>query len=108
MSNLTPYADLKVKVREYTDKDGKTKGVYEKIGTMFSSPHESRYTIKLDTIPVGNEWNGWVNVYPKDEGQGYQKAVEAHQEIKGRVQAKEVVLDDIDEDEKVSLSDIPF
>lgn len=107
MSSLTPYADLKVKVREYTDKDGKTKGVYEKIGTMFSSPHESHYTIKIDTLPIDNEWKGWVSVFPRDEGSGYQKAVEVHQEIKGRVQQKETVLDDI-EDEPVSLSDIPF
>lgn len=66
MSSLKPYADLKVKTREYTDKDGKTKGVYEKVGTLFSSPHGSHMAIKLDTIPVGN-WEGWLNVYKKEE-----------------------------------------
>lgn len=65
-TKLKPYADLKVKIREYTDKDGKTKGVYMQIGTLFSSPHGSHMAIKMDSIPVG-EWNGWVSVYKRDD-----------------------------------------
>lgn len=68
MGSLKPYADLKVRTREYTDKDGKTKGVYEKVGTLFSSPHGSHMAIKLDTIPVGN-WEGWLNVYKREEAE---------------------------------------
>lgn len=51
-SNLKPYADLKVKVREYTDKDGNTKGVWREIGTLFSSPHQSNMFISIDTLPL--------------------------------------------------------
>lgn len=64
--SLKPYADLKVKVREYTDKEGAVKGVYVTVGTLFSSPHQSHMTIKLDTIPVG-EWNGWISAYKRED-----------------------------------------
>lgn len=66
MSNLKPLADLKFKARTYVDKDGKEKGVWVKVGTLFSSPHGSNMTIKLDAVPVG-EWNGWLSVYKRED-----------------------------------------
>ena len=65
-SKLQPYADLKYKARTYIDKEtGKEKGVWIQIGTLFSSPHGSNMTIKLDTVPVG-EWNGWVSIFKRE------------------------------------------
>ena len=73
-SSLKPFADLKVKIREYEDEDGKTKGVYQKIGTLWSTPHGSNMAIKIDAIPVQmfkkgehQHWDGWANVF-KIEG----------------------------------------
>lgn len=66
MSNLKPFAELKYKARTYKDEDGKEKGVWIKVGTLFSSPHGSHMAIKLDSVPVG-EWNGWLSVYKIDE-----------------------------------------
>lgn len=68
-SKLKPYADLKYKARTYTDKDGKEKGVWVQVGTLFASPHMSNMAIKLDTIPVG-EWNGWISIYKRDKQEG--------------------------------------
>lgn len=65
-SKLKPVADLKFKVRTYTDENGKEKGVWLTVGTLFSSPHGSHQAIKMDTIPAG-EWNGWLSVYPREE-----------------------------------------
>lgn len=66
-SNLKPYATLKAKVREYEDKEtGKTKGVYIEVGTLFASPHFSHMAIKIEAVPVGENWNGWISVYPKE------------------------------------------
>jgi hypothetical protein len=65
-SKLQPYADLKYKARTYIDKEGKEKGVWVTVGTLFSSPHGSHMSIKMDSIPVG-EWNGWLSVYKRDE-----------------------------------------
>lgn len=64
-SKLKPYADLKYKARTYVDKDGKEKGVWVQVGTLFSSPHGSNMTIKLDAMPVG-EWNGWLSVFKRE------------------------------------------
>ncbi len=66
MSKLKPYADIKYKARTYVDKDGKEKGVWITVGTLFSSPHGSNMTIKMDSMPVG-EWNGWLAVYKREE-----------------------------------------
>jgi hypothetical protein len=67
-SKLKPYANIKAKVREYEDKEtGKMKGVYVDVGTMFASPHLSNITIKLDTVPIGNNWNGWLSVFKRED-----------------------------------------
>lgn len=66
MSKLKPYADIKYKARTYTDENGKEKGVWITVGTLFSSPHGSNMTIKMDSMPVG-EWNGWLAVYKREE-----------------------------------------
>ena len=65
-SKLKPYADLKVKTRTYIDKDGKEKGVWLTIGTLFSSPHGSNLTIKIDAIPTG-DWNGFVSIFKREQ-----------------------------------------
>lgn len=67
-SKLKPYADLKYKARTYTDKEGNEKGVWVQVGTLFSSPHGSNMTIKLDTIPVGNpDWKGFIAVFKRED-----------------------------------------
>ena len=67
-SKLQPYADLKAKVREYTDKDGKVRGVYVKVGTLFASPHLSHMFINIESIPTGN-WDGAVSVFKREDAQ---------------------------------------
>lgn len=62
-SGLRPYAKLMYKSRTYKDKDGKEKGVWLQVGTLFSSPHGSNMTVKMDAIPAGNEWTGWLGVF---------------------------------------------
>jgi hypothetical protein len=69
-TKLKPYADLKVKVREYEDKEtGKTKGVYVKVGTLFASPHFSHMFISMEAIPVKAEWDGAVSVFPREDAE---------------------------------------
>jgi len=66
MSDLKPYADLKVKTRTYIDKDGKEKGSYVKVGTLFASPHMNHMFIKLEAIPIASEWDGAVSVFKRE------------------------------------------
>lgn len=91
-SKLQPHADLKYKARTYTDKDGKEKGVWIQVGTLFSTPHGSHMSIKLDTVPVG-EWNGWLSVFPREGSED--------------VKPKQDVIQEVGDD-PISLDDIPF
>ena len=53
-------------------KDGKPN--YVRIGTVFETA--KGLSLKLDVIPAGNGWNGWVSLFaprPKD-GQGSSRA----------------------------------
>lgn len=66
-----PTHDLCIKTGEYQDREtGATKGRWLTIGTVFR--HDDGGTsIKLDAIPVGlANWEGWVNVFPRDKGNG--------------------------------------
>lgn len=67
-----PTHDLAVKTGEYQDRNGQTKGRWQRIGTVFR--HDDGGTsIKLDCVPVGiPEWDGWVNVFKREEQQGAQ------------------------------------
>ena len=51
---------------EYT-KDGVTKTRWQRIGTMFKDDENGNISIKVDVIPVGPEWSGWVKAFPMDE-----------------------------------------
>lgn len=75
MSKLKPYADIKYKVRTYTDENGKEKGVWITVGTLFSSPHGSNMTIKMDSVPVG-DWNGWLAIYKREESEDIKQVSE--------------------------------
>lgn len=47
-------------------KDGKPN--YVKLGAVFES--EKGLSLKLDSIPVGSEWNGWISFYPPKSRDG--------------------------------------
>ncbi len=63
-TKLKPYADITVVVGKYV-KDGKTRNRYQKIGTLFATPHFSHITIKLDSLPLGGE--GWLSVFKRED-----------------------------------------
>ncbi len=65
---LRPYADITVSTGKYM-KDGKERNRYQKIGTLFATPHFSHMTIKLDALPIGD---CWLSVFPRDEKQANQ------------------------------------
>ena len=50
---------------EYKNAQGEIKKRYAKCGALFSRDDGSM-AIKMDTVPVGDEWNGWLNLYPDD------------------------------------------
>ena len=52
------------------EKEGETSH-YRKVGSLFvetgaHSPGKPRYSIKLDLVPVGLGWEGWMNAFPTE------------------------------------------
>lgn len=114
MSEYRPYADLKVKIREYDDREtGKKKGVWASVGTILATPHLSSMFIVLDSIPVnsldksGNKapFDGRVSVFKRDDFGEMGEVTSAYDLVTNK--PKDVVLEDID-DKPIDLSEIPF
>lgn len=112
-SQYRPFAELKVKVREYDDKEtGKKKGVWLSVGTIFSTPHGSSMFMVLDSIPVNSldkdgkkvPFDGRVSIF-KREDFGEQDEVTSADDLVSK--PKDTVLEDID-DKPIDLSEIPF
>ena len=70
---MKPIKKLMVPNGEYTDKKtGETKTSWLRIGTLFSAGEDS-FKVKLDCIPVGKMFEGWIQCFddePRQGGQG--------------------------------------
>jgi hypothetical protein len=55
--------DAVASVGEYTDKQGQTKKRYVNIGAVFESDDGKYMSLKLESIPVGPNWSGWVSFF---------------------------------------------
>ena len=53
-------------VGKYTDANGQEKNRYVTVGRAFIRDDKS-VSIKVDSMPVGPEFNGWLNLYDLDE-----------------------------------------
>ena len=53
-------------VGKYTDANGKEKNRYVTVGRAFIR-EDKRVSIKVDSMPVGPEFSGWLNLYDLDE-----------------------------------------
>lgn len=109
MSKYQPIADLKVKIREYQDKDGKTKGVWSTVGTMWSTEHGSSQFITLDSVPLNTFKDG--ERFPFDGRLSIFRREEFNNAESDRKMTQFDVLkhskEDID-DKPIDLSEIPF
>ena len=53
-------------VGKYTDANGQEKNRYVTVGRAFIREDKS-VSIKVDSMPVGPEFSGWLNLYDLDE-----------------------------------------
>ena len=58
--------DVVATVGKYTDKQGNEKKRYVNVGAVFEND-QGQMSIKLETIPVGPEWSGWLSMYEPKE-----------------------------------------
>lgn len=71
--------DVSATIGEYTNGAGETKKRYTNCGSAFTDD-QGRISIKLDTVPVGPEWSGWLSLYPvkdRDDRGGQQQPAPA-------------------------------
>lgn len=55
--------DLVATVGTYKDREGNEKKRYQNVGSVFEDT-DGRRSYKLDAVPVGKEWSGWLSEYP--------------------------------------------
>jgi len=54
---------------KYTDREGKEKNRYLTVGAVFVN-ERNQYSLKLEALPLGAEFSGWINFYePKQRGE---------------------------------------
>ena len=58
--------DLVATIGEYKTGDGEIKKRYLKCGAMFEND-EGNQSIKIDGLPVGSAWSGWLSLYEPRE-----------------------------------------
>jgi hypothetical protein len=90
--------DAVATIGKYTDKNGNEKKRYVNVGKVFES--ENGLSLKLDAIPVGQEWTGWISFFvPKErEQQGQDQAQSRAPAASKPAPAKSGVFDDFDND----------
>lgn len=50
----------------YTDRQGNDKKRYVTVGAVFEDD-KGRMSLKIESLPVGGEWNGWVSFFTPKE-----------------------------------------
>jgi hypothetical protein len=70
-----PYKKAVATIGKYT-KDGVEKKRYLQIGTLFQQDDGS-LSLKLEGIPVGPEWSGWVSFYDLEKKETKQEEVDS-------------------------------
>lgn len=78
--------DVVATVGEYTTKSGEKKKRYMTVGACFQN-EQGRMSIKLEAVPVGQDWSGWLSLYePKnatdDEARRKMHGSDAHNQAK--------------------------
>lgn len=63
----TKVFDAVAVVGTYNDRQGNEKKRYVTVGAVFEND-KKQMSLKIESLPVGGEWNGWVSFYePKEQ-----------------------------------------
>jgi hypothetical protein len=52
---------------------GQEKSRYQRIGILFKDDETNEVSLKLEALPLSNEWTGWVNFYDRETKQVQQQ-----------------------------------
>lgn len=59
---MKPYRRAVAVTGSYTDRQGNEKKRYTNVGTLFQYD-DGGFALKLDSVPVGDGWNGFISFY---------------------------------------------
>ena len=66
MPKMSPYKKAVVTTGTYTDREGNEKKRYLNVGVLFKY-EDGGFALKLEALPVGNGWNGFVSFFDIDD-----------------------------------------
>jgi hypothetical protein len=69
VAKMTPFKKAVVKTGTYTDRDGNEKARYLNVGVLFKY-EDGGLALKLEAMPVGDGWNGFVSFFDMDDKKG--------------------------------------
>lgn len=52
----------------FAKQDENNKTVWQRVGILIEK--DKKFRLKLDMVPVGNNWDGWLNIFEKDNKKG--------------------------------------
>ncbi len=65
--SMKKVGDLCASAGEYRDRDsGEMKKRWQRVGVVFEDSETGRRSVKLETLPVGPDWSGWLSEFPTD------------------------------------------
>lgn len=65
--------DAVATIGKYKDRNGETRKRYINVGSVFETD-KGQLSLKLDAVPVGQDWSGWVSFFePKERDGGNQR-----------------------------------
>lgn len=68
---------------KYTDRQGQEKSRYLNVGAVFENDR-GNLSMKLEALPVGTEWSGWLQLFEPREQDGQRGRTEQRQEPQRR------------------------
>lgn len=107
---LKKCADATAVIGEYETKAGERKRRYHRVGTLFKDDEKGYMTLKLDAVPIGGNFSGWISFFKprsSDDANQTEGSYTTEPTHKQSSQAAEPVTE-INVDEPIDLSDIPF
>ncbi len=85
---------------KYEDRNGDEKTAWKRAGTVFVDEDTGAISMKIDCIPVGRRWNGWLQAFePKEWDKGGDTDGGEPKSANDRLQ---------EDDKPIDLSEIPF
>lgn len=66
MASMKPHKRAVAVTGTYTDRQGNEKKRYTNVGTLFQYD-DGGFALKLDAVPVGDGWNGFISFYDLED-----------------------------------------